>query len=287
MRRSLLILVAAFAALVVAGPAGAATRGINIYSSGFSPSSVTVTAGDTVIWTNRDSADHQVLATHGEFVSAILHRGQSFAFTFKAAGTYRYKDELHPRLTGTVAVKGLPPTLTLAASQPIAVAGDQVTLSGVVSSHRAGESVTVFYQPYPQPNLIQRAVVLTADGGNWSILIAPQVLTTYQASWKGAFATPTTVQVAPKLTLGRNNGWIIHAAAGRSFAGRAVQLQRLNVATGQWVTLRKVLLNARSSIRVLVTLPKGLNRLRVTMSVNQAGAGYLGTISPIVTWRKV
>ena len=64
-----------------------------------------------------------------------------------------------------------------------------------------------------------------------------------------------------------------------------MQFQRLNALTGQWVTLRKVLLNSRSSARVLYKLPKGINHLRVTMSVNQAGAGFLGAISPTVTWR--
>ena len=71
-----------------------------------------------------------------------------------------------------------------------------MTLSGVVSNHKAGESVTIYYQPYPQPNLIQRATVLTATGGTFNFIVAPQILTTYQATWKGAFATPTTVQVA-------------------------------------------------------------------------------------------
>ena len=117
-----------------------------------------------------------------------------------------------------------------------------MTLSGVVSNHKAGESVAIFYRPYPQPNLIQRATILTAAGGAFSFIVAPQVLTTYEASWKGAFSIPTTVQVQPSLSLGRNNGWIVHASAARSFAGRSVQIQRLNVATGQWVTLRKVLL---------------------------------------------
>jgi len=93
--------------------------------------------------------------------------------------------------------------------------------------------------------------------------------------------------VQPKLTLGRNGGWIIHAAAGVSFAGKAVQLQRLNTLTGQWVTLRKVLLNSKSSVKVLYKLPKGLNQLRVTMSVNQAGAGFLGAISPTVKWHQL
>ena len=87
---------------------------------------------------------------------------------------------------------------------------------------------------------------------------------------------------SPSLSLGRNNGWIVHASAARSFAGRAVQIQRLNAPTGQWVTLRKVQLNSKSSARVTLPLPKGVNRLRVTMSVNQAGAGYLGVIGPTV-----
>jgi plastocyanin len=285
--RKLILTLAAVTALAIAGPAGAATKGINIYSTGFSPKSVTITEGDTVTWTNRDAASHQILADKGQFVSAILHKNQSFSYTFKAAGTYTYKDELHPKLAGTITVKGLPPSLTFAASAPIVTYGQQLTLTGVVSSHNAGESVTIYYQPYPQPNPIQRAVILTSAGGTFSFIVAPQVLTNYQAAWKGAYATPTTVQVAPKVTLGRNNGWIIHAAGGRSFVGRAVQLQRLNVATGQWVTMRKVLLNSKSSARVQLKLPKGLNRLRVTMSVNQAGAGFLGTISPTVTWRQV
>jgi plastocyanin len=287
--RKLILMLAAVMALAIAGPAGAATKGINIYSTGFSPKSVTITEGDTVIWTDRDSTGyHQILADKGQFVSPILKKNQSFSYTFKAAGTYTYKDELHPKLSGTVTVKGLPPSLTLTASAPIVTYGTQVTLTGVVSNHKAGESVTIYYQPYPQPNPIQRATLLTADGGTFSFIVAPQVLTNYQAAWKGAYATPTTVQVAPKLTLGRNSGWIIHAAGGRSFAGKAVQLQRLNGATGQWVTLRKPLLGSKSSVKITdLKLPKGVNRLRVTMSVNQAGAGFLGSISPTVTWRQI
>jgi len=130
--------------------------------------------------------------------------------------------------------------------------GLPAVLSGVVSNHAANEQVTIYYKPYPQPNAIQRATVLTSTGGTFSFIVAPQIATSYQAAWKGAYATPTSVQVQPKLTLGRNNGWIIHAAAGVRFAGRAVQLQRLNRLTGQWVTLRKVLLNAKSSARVLL-----------------------------------
>jgi plastocyanin len=283
--RTIILILALFAGFALAGPAGAATeKTVNIYSTSFSPKSVTITAGDTIKWVNRDSANHQIYADHGQFISPILKKGQSYSFTFNAAGTYTYKDELHPKVTGTIAVKGAPPTLTLAASQGYMVYGDDVTLSGIVSDHKAGEQVTLFYQPYPTPNLIQRTVVITTTGGAYSFVVSPQILTTYQASWKGAYATPTTIQVQPKLSIGRNGAWILHASAGRNFAGKAVMFQRLNSATGQWVTLQKVILNVHSSARVVVTLPKGMNHLRLTMSVNAAGAGYLGALSPELNW---
>ncbi len=285
--RKLILALAAVLTLAVAGPAGAATKTINIYGSTFSPKSATITEGDIVTWVNRDNANHQILADKGQFVSPILRPNQRYSFTFNAAGTYTYKDELNRNLAGTIIVKGLPPTLTFAASSQYVVFGDKVTLSGTVSNHKAGESVTIYYQPYPQPNLIERVTVLTGTSGTFSFIVSPQIATSYQAAWKGAYATPTSIQVQPKVTLGRNNGWIIHAAAGVSFNGKAVQFQRLNTLTGQWVTLKKVILNSKSSAKVLYKLPKGLNQLRVTMSVNQAGAGFLGAISPTVKYRQL
>jgi plastocyanin len=284
--RRLTVGLAVAAALIVAAPATAATRTVSIFGSAFSPKSVTVTEGDTVVWQNKDNDFHQVLADKGQFVSAILRSNQTYSFTFKAAGTYAYHDELHPKLKGTIVVKGAPPTLTFTVSTSIVTYGDQATLSGQVSSKAAGETVTIYYQPYPQPNLIERATVLTGADGTFSFLVQPRILTTYQASWKGAFSLPASVEVRPKVTLGRNGGWLIHVYAGRSLAGRGVQLQRLNPSTGQWVTLRLARLNAANFVKVTpdVKLPKGTSRLRAAISVNQAGAGFLGSMSSLVTW---
>jgi plastocyanin len=288
MRKLLLMLAVAVTALAVAGPAGAATtKTVNIFGSTFSPKSVTITEGDTITWVNRDNANHQILADKGQFVSAILRPRQTFSFTFNAAGTYTYKDELNTRLRGRVDVKGLPPTLTLAVTSQFVVFGDKVTLSGAVSSHKGGEQVTIYYQPYPQSNLIALATVLTGADGSYNYIVAPQIATNYEATWKGAYSTPTSVQVQPRLTIGRNNGWVVHAYGGRSFAGRAVQFQRLNTVTGQWVTLKKLLLNSRSGSKFQLKLPKGMNQLRLTMSVNQAGAGFLGAIGPVLKWRQL
>jgi plastocyanin len=284
--RKLIIGLSLLPALSVVAPATAATtRTVKIFRSGFSPPSVAITEGDTVVWVNRDSGNHQVLDDHGRFVSAILRRGEQYSFTFTAAATYRYRDELNPRLRGTIVVRGAPPSLTFATTVPIATYGDQVTLSGLVSNHREAEAVTIWYRPYPQPNMIARATLLSGPGGAFSFIAAPRILTTYQASWRGAYSLPTTVEVRPKITLGVHQGWRIRVRGGQSFAGRAVQFQRLNPVTGQWVTLRKPLLDATSRARVRYQLPKGLNRVRAAMSVNQAGAGYLGAFSPVVTWR--
>jgi hypothetical protein len=34
----------------------------------------------------------------------------------------------------------------------------------------------------------------------------------------------------------------------------------------------------------VLTLPKGVNHLRLAMSVNEAGAGLLGVMAPPITW---
>jgi plastocyanin len=283
MRKVILTLVA-FASLAATGHANAATTVTVKVTSSFSPKTVTITAGDTIKWVNNDNANHQIYADHGQFVSPILKHGESWSFTFNAAGTYPYKDEIYPKQTGTVVVKGAPPTLTMASSQAYSVFGDDVTLSGIVSNHAVGEQVTIFYQPYGTPNMMQRTVVVTTTGGAYSFVISPQIQTTYQASWKGAYSTPATIQVQPKLSIGRNAGWILHASGGHGFAGHSVQFQRYNPATGQWVTLKKVDLNSRSSAKINVTLPKGMNHLRLAMSVNSAGPGFLAGFSPELNW---
>src|ERR1700760_265242 len=90
--RTLFLAIAAVTALAIAGPAGAATKTINIFGSGFSPGSATITEGDTVTWVNKDNANHQVLSDKGQFVSPILSKNHTYSFTFNAAGTYTYKD---------------------------------------------------------------------------------------------------------------------------------------------------------------------------------------------------
>ena len=73
----------------------------------YSPSTITVEIGvnNTVTWVNDDNAAHTVTATDGSFNSGNMNPGQSWTYTFTAAGTYEYYCSYHPWMKGTVIVK--------------------------------------------------------------------------------------------------------------------------------------------------------------------------------------
>ena len=115
--------------------------------------------------------------------------------------------------------------------------------------------------------------------------MTPKLLTTYRAVWKTASSLPVQTAVAPSISFGRNNGFLTRVYAGRSMARKQVQLQRYS-SFGQWVTIKRVSLDLNSRARFESLLPAGTSRLRIAMSVNQAGAGYLAAFSREILYRK-
>ena len=71
----------------------------------FDPATVTIKAGESVTWTNEDSASHTVVGDNGEFESDSLSKGDTFSFTFDAAGTYAYHCSIHSSMKATVTVE--------------------------------------------------------------------------------------------------------------------------------------------------------------------------------------
>jgi plastocyanin len=76
---------------------------VSINNFAFNPESVTISTGDTVRWTNLDSANHT--ATGSTFDSGILQEGESYEFQFTDAGTYEYSCLIHPSMRGSVIVE--------------------------------------------------------------------------------------------------------------------------------------------------------------------------------------
>lgn len=71
----------------------------------FAPTSLTVSAGSTVTWTNQDDEPHTVVSDTGLFRSAAMDTKESFAFRFDKPGTYHYACSIHPRMVGTIVVQ--------------------------------------------------------------------------------------------------------------------------------------------------------------------------------------
>lgn len=71
----------------------------------FKPQRLTVKAGTTVTWTNRDDIPHAIAATDKSFKSKVLDTDNSYSFTFTTPGSYTYFCSLHPHMTGTVVVE--------------------------------------------------------------------------------------------------------------------------------------------------------------------------------------
>ncbi len=76
--------------------------------------------GDTVKWTNMDTAPHTVTVTSGpvKFNSGNLAKGQSFSYTFTKAGKYSYYCAVHPDMTASVTVTGSTTTPTPTPTTP-------------------------------------------------------------------------------------------------------------------------------------------------------------------------
>jgi len=75
---------------------------VSINNFAFNPASVTVSTGDTVRWTNQDSATHTVKGS--SFESGSIAQGDTYKFMFTEPGVYDYTCSIHPSMKGTVTV---------------------------------------------------------------------------------------------------------------------------------------------------------------------------------------
>jgi plastocyanin len=71
----------------------------------FQPMSLTVVAGTTVTWTNKDDEPHTVKSDTGLFGSGAMDTNESFSFKFDKPGTYHFTCSIHPRMVGTIIVQ--------------------------------------------------------------------------------------------------------------------------------------------------------------------------------------
>jgi len=90
-------------------PSGSSAPGCDETRECFIPADVTINVGETVTWSNDDSAAHTVTSgapgvADDAFDSSLFMAGTTFSHTFDEAGEYDYYCLVHPWMTGKVQV---------------------------------------------------------------------------------------------------------------------------------------------------------------------------------------
>jgi plastocyanin len=79
---------------------------VSIQGFAFSPAASPIAAGDTIQWTNNDSAPHTVTSDSGtELNSSSLGQGQSYLHVFAHTGAFPYHCAIHTSMHGAVTVQ--------------------------------------------------------------------------------------------------------------------------------------------------------------------------------------
>ena len=277
-------------AVFAVAPTFGATQGVEVTRAGFTPNKVAVDYGDTVTWTNRDNASHQILSDRGEFpASPVLAPNQTYSYTFLKSGSFGYRDALNTKRRGTVVVRS---GVSIAAAPALAVYGSSTTLSGLVSSGAPGETVAVDGMQCGSTTFARVASVASAANGAWRSSARPAVNTVYQATWKNAKSVQLTARVAPQLGLRRVRAHRFAATvtAAQGFVGKFVVLQRYYPGKRMWKNVKRVRLSKTrpaaaptlvSSAGFGASVPRRA-RLRLLFNQDQVGTCYAATRSGVV-----
>lgn len=283
------LLIASVLAATFAPSTLAATRTVDITRTGFTPERLTIDAGDTVTWTNKDSIPHSVVADGGAFTSSpVLQPNQTHAYRFVRSGNVSYRDG-SSNARGRITVRQ---GVTLGAAARTVRFGGSTTLSGVVSTAQSGENVAVMAQACGGASATQVGSATSGTNGAWSVVVRPTINTVYEVRWRNTASAKVEVKVAPRTALVklRTGRFSARVTAAASFAGKYVVLQRYATTRRRWVTVKRVVLRrAGAPVAGAVTtsavfssrLRRG-TRLRLLLPQSQAGACYAAAQSGLV-----
>ena len=70
----------------------------------YDPETITVHAGDSIVWVNKDPFPHTVTVA-GAFNSGSIAAGKSWKYIARKPGDYRYICTLHPNMAGSLKVE--------------------------------------------------------------------------------------------------------------------------------------------------------------------------------------
>jgi plastocyanin len=197
-------------------PASATTRAVDIVDGGFSPATLDVLVGETVVWHNTTSTKHTVtdrpgLISGSRFDSGAIEPDASYSRTFSQVGDYRYLCMINPNMTASLRVMN--PSSSSTSAPPPAVP-DSSTSTSTASSTAAnlGESVGAV------PGRVD-LVATPSSGGYWILNETGGIVPFGDAKFHGAPGPPDAgdryVSLAPTPDAG---GYWVFSANGHVLA---------------------------------------------------------------------
>jgi len=222
--RTLLPLAATAAAVAVLGiPAAAqADQVITMPGKYFTPSRVTVLAGEPITWHNEDVSEHDV-ASVPAFVSGRLGSGASYTYAFPAPGNYAFRCTIHAFMAGTITVA---PAI-LEAPTGAVLAGQGLRLTGRVPVGTAGVSIERTLDGTTWQNT--GANVVPDDKGAFAAMVPAAEGAAYRAAVAGGTSAAVWPQVAARVPLA------VHVARSRHHV--AVQVRTGRAGAGLYATV--------------------------------------------------
>ena len=250
--RKVLVLPVAVLALVLAGSAaGKVSETVTISKTGYTPTAVTITTDDAVVFKNTDTVAHTVAfnPTTGVNCGGTLPRavpaGQSVSCSFSTAGKFRFSDPANNKkaFRGTVTVT--PPLVANLTTKPKTVTyGRTSTIAGTVAGGQSGQTVQITAEPCHASATVVGTVTTTA-GGAFTYQAKPSNNTLYTLTSKG-LSSSTTVGVKPRKNLAKIGAhrFQVKVYAAQNFVGARVTFQRYKSSAKRWVAVKVVKMHA-------------------------------------------
>ncbi len=88
-----------------AGAAKPATHKVTIEGTKFDTAELTVNAGDSIVWENKDPYPHTATSKTGGFDSKDIASEKSWKYVANKKGDFPYICTIHPSMKGTIHVK--------------------------------------------------------------------------------------------------------------------------------------------------------------------------------------
>lgn len=82
-----------------------ATHTVTIDGTRFSPETLTVNVGDTIVWVNKDLISHTATSKAAGFDSLVIATGKSWKYAAGKKGQFPYVCTFHPTMKGMLRVK--------------------------------------------------------------------------------------------------------------------------------------------------------------------------------------